>query len=47
MKQIKNFLKKFYILRLLNLYRYQWILKNLYSTDEKKKSILKRNLKKM
>ena len=45
MKQIKNFLKKFYILRLLNLYRYQWILKILYSTDEKKEKYIEKKFK--
>ena len=45
MKQIKNFLKKFYILRLLNLYRHQWVLKILYSTDEKKEKYIKKRFK--
>ena len=45
MKQIKNFLKKFYILRLLNLYRNQWILKTLYSTDEKKEKYIEKRFK--
>ena len=45
MKQIKNFLKKFYILRLLNLYKHQWILKTLYSTDEKKEKYIKKKFK--
>lgn len=42
MKQLKDFLKKFYILRLLNLYCRQWILKNLYSTDKKKEEYIKK-----
>ena len=46
MKQLKNFLKKFYILKLLNLYRLQWILKTLYSTDEKKEKYIKNKFKK-
>lgn len=45
MKQLKDFLKKFYILRLLNLYRRQWILKNLYSTDEKKEKYIEKKFK--
>ena len=46
MKQLKNFLKKFYILRLLNLYKHQWILKTLYSTDEEKEKYIKKKFKK-
>lgn len=46
MKQLKNFLKKFYILKLLNLYRHQWILKTLYSTDNKKEEYIKKRFKK-
>lgn len=42
MKQIKDFLKKFYILRFLR----QWILKVLYSTDENKKKYIQKYLKK-
>ena len=45
MKQLKNFLKKFYILRLLNLYHRQWILKTLYSTDEKKEKYIEKKFK--
>ena len=45
MKQLKDFLKKFYILRLLNLYRYQWVLKVLYPTDEKKEKYIKKKFK--
>ena len=45
MKQIKKFLKKFYILRLLNLYRHQWVLKTLYSTDEKKEKYIEKKFK--
>ena len=45
MKQLKNFFKKFYILRLLNLYKHQWILKILYSTDKKKEKYIKKKFK--
>ena len=45
MKHLKEFLKKFYILRLLNLYRYQWILKTFYSTDEKKEKYIQEKFK--
>ena len=45
MKHLKEFLKKFFILRLLNLYRYQWILKTFYSTDEKKEKYIQEKFK--